>query len=291
MILPPAPKSMLPRCASIFPPMPCTHCCGGEFEKIPDHRGRKCPISLPDALMSAFGMFSLKDPSLLAFEERRNEENMRNLFGIARVPSDTHMREILDPVEPRQLRPLFNAVFRQLQRGKALESFVFYQGCYLLSLDGTGYFSSSSIHCDSCLEKVNKQTGEDHLSAPDAGRGDDAPQPSGSDSLGSRADREARRQREERLRAERGQTVAAAHPPGTSPSEVDRRGGRIGQQRPAYPRTAGPATCTSSWAQNRGIILPVRQGARRLRGGPGDDDFLDGEGDPSTRLPSSTACR
>ena len=130
------------------------------FAKIPDHRGRKCPISLTDALMSAFGMFSLKDPSLLAFEERRNDENMRNLFGVARVPSDTGMREILDPVEPRQLRPLFNAVFAQLQRGKALESFVFHQGCYLLSLDGTGYFSSSAIHCDSCLEKVNKQTGE-----------------------------------------------------------------------------------------------------------------------------------
>jgi hypothetical protein len=110
--------------------------------------------------MSAFGMFSLKDPSLLAFEERRNDENMRNLFGIARVPSDTHMREILDPVEPRQLRPVFNAVFRQLQRGKALEPFVFHQGCYLLSLDGTGFFSSSAIHCESCLEKVNKQTQE-----------------------------------------------------------------------------------------------------------------------------------
>src|SRR5208283_1344991 len=114
------------------------------FEKIPDHRGRKCPISLPDALMSAVGMFALKDPSLLAFEEHRKEQNMRNLFGITRVPSDTHMREILDPVEPRQLRPLFNDVFRQLQRGKVLESFVFYRGCYLLSLDGTGYFSSSS---------------------------------------------------------------------------------------------------------------------------------------------------
>ena len=37
---------------------------------------------------------------------------------------------------------------------------MFYKGCYLLSLDGTGYFSSASIHCDSCLEKVNKQTGE-----------------------------------------------------------------------------------------------------------------------------------
>jgi hypothetical protein len=131
-----------------------------EFDKIADHRGRECPISLTDALMSAFSMFALKDPSLLAFEERRNDENMGNLFGIARVPSDTHMREILDPVEPQAIRPLFNAVFRQLQRGKALEPFVFYQGCYLLSLDGTGYFSSSSIHCDSCLEKVHRQTQE-----------------------------------------------------------------------------------------------------------------------------------
>ncbi|HME33354.1 MAG TPA: transposase [Terriglobales bacterium] len=131
-----------------------------EFDKIADHRGRECPISLTDALMSAFSMFALKDPSLLAFEERRNDENMGNLFGIARVPSDTHMREILDPVEPQAIRPLFNAVFRQLQRGKALEPFVFHHGCYLLSLDGTGYFSSSSIHCDSCLEKVHRQTQE-----------------------------------------------------------------------------------------------------------------------------------
>lgn len=129
------------------------------FAKIPDHRGRKCPIPLPDALMSALAMFALKDPSLLAFEERRNDDNLRNLFRIAHVPSDTQLREILDPVQPRQLRPLFNAVFHRLQRGKALEPFVFYRGCYLLSLDGTGYFSSSSIHCDSCLEKVDKQTG------------------------------------------------------------------------------------------------------------------------------------
>lgn len=132
----------------------------GECEKVSDPRTRNSPISLPDTLMSAFAMFSLKDPSLLAFEDRRNDENMRNLFRIARIPSDTQMREILDSVEPRQLRPLFDAVFRQVQRGKALESFVFYKECYLLSLDGTGYFSSSAIHCDSCLEKVNKQTGE-----------------------------------------------------------------------------------------------------------------------------------
>lgn len=51
-------------------------------------------------------------------------------------------------------------VFRELQRGKVLEPFVFLDGCYLLLLDGTGYFSSQAIHCDGCLQKKNKQTGE-----------------------------------------------------------------------------------------------------------------------------------
>jgi len=139
VILPPRPEERAPQARKHLSADALHALLRIRFAKIPDHRGRKCPISLTDTLMSAFGMFSLKDPSLLAFEERRNDANMRNLFGIARVPSDTRMREILDPVEPVQLRPMSNAVFSQLQRGKALEQFVFYQGCYLLSLDGTGY--------------------------------------------------------------------------------------------------------------------------------------------------------
>ncbi len=55
---------------------------------------------------------------------------------------------------------MFHDVFTQLQRGKALEPFVFHQGAYLLSLDGTGYFSSKKIHCDCCLQKKNHKTGE-----------------------------------------------------------------------------------------------------------------------------------
>ena len=130
------------------------------FDGIRDHRHEKVSIPLADALMSAFAMFSLKDPSLLAFDARRRDENMKNLYGIETVPSDTRMREIVDPVDPTALRSLFVNVFRELQRGKALEPLVFYQGHYLLSLDGTGYFSSQAIHCDSCLEKVNSTTGE-----------------------------------------------------------------------------------------------------------------------------------
>jgi hypothetical protein len=126
------------------------------FAKMPDHRDAKSTIPLPDALMSAFAMFSLKDPSLLAFDERRSDTNLKALFGIGRIPSDTQMREVLDPVDPEHLRPSFADVFRQLQRGKALEPFEFYDGGYLLSLDGTGYFSSQKVHCPSCQVKEHK---------------------------------------------------------------------------------------------------------------------------------------
>jgi hypothetical protein len=39
------------------------------FTTIPDHRGGETAISLTDALMAAFAMFSLKSPSLLAFDK------------------------------------------------------------------------------------------------------------------------------------------------------------------------------------------------------------------------------
>jgi hypothetical protein len=120
------------------------------FAAIAEHRPGKPDISLMDALMSAFALFSLKSPSLLAFAQERTEGNLHRVYGIERVPCDTAMREILDPVEPETLRPLFQHVFRALQRGKALEEMVFVDGHYLLALDGTGYFSSTQIHCASC---------------------------------------------------------------------------------------------------------------------------------------------
>ena len=126
------------------------------FANIPDSRGEDVDISLTDALMSAFAMFSLKAPSLLAFDKERAEGNVHTIYGIARVPCDTYMREILDPVSPKVLRPVFKSVFRQLQRGKALEPMAFLDGHYLLALDGTEYFSSTTIHCASCLQKVHR---------------------------------------------------------------------------------------------------------------------------------------
>ena len=37
---------------------------------------------------------------------------------------------------------------------------VFYNGCYLLNLDGTGFFSSKKLNAPYCMEKVDKKTGQ-----------------------------------------------------------------------------------------------------------------------------------
>jgi hypothetical protein len=127
------------------------------FASLPDPRVAPS-YSLADTLMAGFALFALKDPSLLAFDKRRRDpaSNLYRIYGIERVPCDSQLRSILDPVEPAVLRPAFTDIFRHLQRGKALQSFVFYQGHYLLVFDGSQYFSSQTIHCEQCLEKHHR---------------------------------------------------------------------------------------------------------------------------------------
>ena len=131
------------------------------FANINDHRTNP-DISLEDALMSGFAVFSLKDPSLLAFDERRRtcDPNLHNIYKIGTVPSDTRMREILDEVDPNTIGGTFKDIFAKLQRGKALEPFVYMDDCYLLSIDGTGYFSSGTVNSGACMIKKNKKTGK-----------------------------------------------------------------------------------------------------------------------------------
>ena len=126
-----------------------------QFSQVKDPRTGNVAISLADSLMSGFAVFSLKDPSLLTFDERRQrgDPNLTTVYGIERVPCDTQMRAILDGVDPSLLRPAFKCVFSQLQRGKALEQMRFLDRYYLLSGDGTGYYYSTKIGNEICLQK------------------------------------------------------------------------------------------------------------------------------------------
>jgi hypothetical protein len=136
-------------------------CLRQRFEKLPEQR--RCPdYSLADTLMAGLALFALKDPSLLAFSHRALDHNLRRVFGLQAVPSDTQMRAILDELDPVALRPAFRDVFRTLQRGKVLEPFVFLHGCYLIALDGVEYFCSPKVHCDHCLTRQHHNGDTDY---------------------------------------------------------------------------------------------------------------------------------
>ena len=124
------------------------------FEDVPDRRRHNgSTYSMVDTLMAAFAMFSLKDPSLLAFQQRIEEPHIHNLYGIENIPSDSQMRDILDGIETDSLHEAFADVFHELQRGGELRKFVFHDGHYLLAVDGTGHFCSSKVRCKHCLER------------------------------------------------------------------------------------------------------------------------------------------
>ncbi len=132
-----------------------------KFNKVKDIVSSRSKISITDCLMSGLAVFSLKSPSLLDFEQNiANDEvassNLKNLYGITNIPSDTYMRERLDEVTPSSLRRVFSAVFAAIQRQKTLERYEYYNKHYLISIDGTGCFSSHEIHCESCCEKNHK---------------------------------------------------------------------------------------------------------------------------------------
>jgi hypothetical protein len=106
--------------------------------------------------MAACALFSLKAPSLRAFDKERAEGNVQTIYGLQRVPCDTHRRERLDPVSPKWLRPVLTSVLRQRQRGKALAALVLLDGHSLFARDGTGYLSSTTMHCASCWHQVHR---------------------------------------------------------------------------------------------------------------------------------------
>ena len=129
------------------------------FKKIPDPRRYGQQFSLPDVLMSGLAVFSLKYPSLLKFDEQRNEAriraNLKALYGVQQAPCDTQMRSVLDRVDPIEVRAPFIQINQRLYDQGILESFR-YLGGFLISVDGTGEFSSSHIHCPQCCTRQHR---------------------------------------------------------------------------------------------------------------------------------------
>jgi hypothetical protein len=138
---------------------------GKEFKKIADPRPGNNQISLHDALMSAFAMFSLKDPSLLAFDDRRKKkpQNIRAVFGVQNIPTDSGMRNIDDKVPTEHLRPVFKSILEQTRQSGLLDRMQFIDGHYLLDIDGVEFFRSKKLNANFCLTSTRAGETSYHL--------------------------------------------------------------------------------------------------------------------------------
>ena len=131
------------------------------FRDIDDRRqSGKIDFTLHDCLMSGFAMMFFQDPSLLSFQRRMQDSiqknNLNKVFNVKGIPSDTQIRDILDALQPDTLARVFPVFLHRLQRGKHLFNYQFLADSYLVSLDGSQYFSSEKISCPHCLVAESK---------------------------------------------------------------------------------------------------------------------------------------
>jgi hypothetical protein len=88
----------------------------------------------------------------LAAGAGQGRSNCETLFGMRNIPSDNHIRDMLDPVAPEHFQPLFGAAVAALDAvgEEGLASFRRLNGHTLIAFDGTEYFCSTKLHCQDC---------------------------------------------------------------------------------------------------------------------------------------------
>ena len=84
---------------------------------------------------------------------RKGRSNAESLFHLSEIPSDNQIRNLLDPVSPKYVAPVYRQIFLALEQTNVLEKRRSFANQLLVAIDGTEYFSSKAICCDSCSQR------------------------------------------------------------------------------------------------------------------------------------------
>jgi hypothetical protein len=139
-------------------------CCEG----FPDpRRGDNGSYAMADFGLAAFSVFFAQSPSFLAHQRQleagHGRSNANTLFGMSRIPGDSHIRRMLDPVAPDHLFPVFDEVISDLERAGGLAAFQRLGSRVLIALDGTEYHRSTKIHCPHCSTRTRAGQPTEHF--------------------------------------------------------------------------------------------------------------------------------
>jgi hypothetical protein len=140
------------------------------FATLPDRRrGENTVYAMADIAMAAFSTFFMQSPSFLAQQTAlargRGTSNCQTLFAMEKIPTDNHIRSMLDPVPPETLLPAFGATFAALEKGGGLATFQRLGGHVLIALDGTEYFCSQKLDCPNCSSRARANGKTEHFHA------------------------------------------------------------------------------------------------------------------------------
>ncbi len=125
------------------------------MRQCPDQRtGKNLVYRIEDAALGAFAVVYTQCPSFLAhqtvMEQAKGKSNAHTLFGLRKIPTDNHIRSLLDPVAPSYVLPVFERVCNELDAAGQIDAFRMRNGEWLIALDGTQYHHSERIHCQQC---------------------------------------------------------------------------------------------------------------------------------------------
>ena len=129
-------------------------CC----QALPDRRrGKNTTYSMADFALAAFAPFFMQSPSFLAhqrhLETGHGRSNCETLFGMSKIPGDSQVRAMLDPIEPALLYPMFADIVAELKQCGGLDDMRVLNGHVLIAWDGTEYHCSDTISCPNCSHR------------------------------------------------------------------------------------------------------------------------------------------
>ncbi len=135
---------------------------GQAIATFPDLRtAENTRYSIRDAALGAFSVFFNQSPSLIAhqrsMELSKGKSNAGTIFGVHQIPTDNHIRSLLDPAEESLLAPAFGKVFEQLHAEGKLTGLRCFDGSLLVALDGAWFHNSESVHCKQCNYREHRE--------------------------------------------------------------------------------------------------------------------------------------
>jgi hypothetical protein len=143
---------------------------------LPDRRtGENTSYSMADIGMGAFGVFFMQSPSFLAhqtaLERGHGTSNCQTLLGMEKIPTDNHIRTMLDPIPPETLFAMFAKTLATIETGGGLDTFKRLgpagggqaEGHVLIAFDGTEYFCSQKLDCPNCSSRARANGKTEHF--------------------------------------------------------------------------------------------------------------------------------